>query len=249
MDFELDRAFQSDSTSTTLNTSTSWTMEQEWSNLCFLHYAIDPNILRERIPAGMELDTYEGQAYLSIVPFHMKKIRLREMPSLLSMRFGELNLRTYVTYEGRPGVYFYSIDADSWLGGQLAQLMYHLPYYDADISLVENENQFEFHSVRHGRGPVGEFSCLYRPISEVFEAQAGTLDAWLTQRYSLFSTDSVGRIYRGDIEHGSWQLQRAEATIPCNTLFEAVGLPRPLEEPRAFYVADIVTHCWPLKRL
>lgn len=249
MSRELDPEFQGTFTQAEVDELKPWTMLQEWSKLCFLHYAFDPEALRPKLPAGIELDTYDGKAYVSVVPFYMEKIRLRLEPDFLSMHFGELNLRTYVVVDGRPGVYFFSIDADSWLGSVMAKLMYHLPYYNADIALVENEGTFEFNSVRDGDGPAAELTMSYRPTSEVFHAQPGSLEGWLTERFSLFSNDDEGHIYRGDIEHGTWPLQTAEVEITTNTLFETAGLPAPLDGPHVFYVADIVTHCWSLERV
>ncbi|KEO84622.1 YqjF family protein [Tumebacillus flagellatus] len=249
MSHQVDREFNGTFTETDAAEQKSWMMLQDWADLCFLHYAFDPDMLRPHLPAGMELDVFDGRAYVSIVPFYMKRIRLRLEPDFLSMHFGELNLRTYVTVNGRPGVYFWSIDADSWLGSVMAKLIYHLPYHDADIALVENDGVFEFNSVRGGAGPVANFSCRYRPTSEVFEAESGSLEAFLTQRFSLFSTDAEGNLYRGDIEHGTWPLQHAEATVETNLLFEAAGLPQPLEGPKAYYVKDIVTHCFALEKV
>ncbi|MBL0386001.1 DUF2071 domain-containing protein [Tumebacillus sp. ITR2] len=249
MSREVDQEFNGTFTEGDVERHKPWTMLQDWENLCFLHYAFDPEALRPHIPKGMELDVYEGRAYVSVVPFYMKRIRLRLEPDFLSMHFGELNLRTYVVVDGRPGVYFFSIDADSWLGSVMAKLMYHLPYYDASISLEENDGVFEFHNVRGGDGPAANFSCTYRPTSDVFMAEAGSLHAWLTERFSLFSTDEQGSVFRGDIEHGKWPLQHAEVEIQENQLFEAAGLPQPLEGPKAYFAKEIVTHCWPLERI
>src|SRR5581483_11207596 len=121
---------------------------QSWRNLLFVHWALPPDIVRERVPAPLELDLWEGRAHVGIVPFEMKNIRSRWMPELAALDFLETNVRTYVHYKGEPGVYFFSLEASSWLAVRVARLVWGLPYFHAEMSNGEGT----YRSVRKGTG-------------------------------------------------------------------------------------------------
>ncbi|WP_293909199.1 DUF2071 domain-containing protein [Deinococcus sp.] len=197
-----------------------------WQRLCFMHWAVDARTLRPHIPEGLTLDTHQGRAYLGVVPFVMSGVAPRGLPTVSGLsEFPELNLRTYVTdAQGHAGVWFFSLDATQPIAVRLARAGFHLPYFDARMWNRERGDVTEYASVRTHRGvTAGAFAGAYRPVGPVFTSEPGSLEMWLTERYSLFSA-SGSRIYRGRIWHEPWPLQRAEAEIRVNTLAELIGM-------------------------
>ncbi|MBP3953276.1 YqjF family protein [Bacillus suaedae] len=203
-----------------------WIMAQTWKHLLFAHYRVEKAVLRELVPKCFEIDTYDGQAWISIVPFEMSGIHLhglRELPA--APVFEELNVRTYITFGGKPGVYFFSLDANSALAVKFANITYGLPYLHAKMRKIVKAETVEFFSERtDARAEKGIFSSEYRPISEEFTSTSGSIDYWLTERYLLYVVKGKG-IYEGNIHHCPWALQEAEAKFEINTVAESVGIP------------------------
>jgi hypothetical protein len=201
-------------------------MSMGWQDLLFLHWPVAPADLARWIPRGLELETWEGRAWLGVVPFRMTGIRLRWLPPIPGTdAFPELNVRTYVRCGDRSGVWFFSLDAAHRLAVRVARAGYHLNYLDARMECAEREGWIQYRSRRtHAGAPPAEFSARYRPKGEVACSRAGSLEAWLTERYSLFAADAAGGIYRGDIEHSPWPLQAAEAVVETNSMTRGLGL-------------------------
>ncbi|MFC4452632.1 DUF2071 domain-containing protein [Deinococcus sonorensis] len=225
-----------------------WVLQMRWLELCFMHWAVDPAVLRPQLPAGLTLDTYDGQAYLGVVPFRMAGVRPRgtvDVPGVSA--FPELNLRTYVTAGGVPGVWFYSLDAAQPLAVRLARSLFHLPYFDARMQLERRGDVLAYASQRTHRGaPAGQFAAAYRPVGPAFEAERGTLEDFLTRRLALYSADRQGRVYRGHIHHVPWPLQRAEAELRVNTLAEPLGVA--LEgAPHLLYSRRLDVQAWAIR--
>jgi uncharacterized protein len=197
-----------------------------WCDLLFAHWEVAAADLRALIPSGLELDLFEGRAYLGVVPFRMQGVTPRGVPALPGLHsFPELNLRTYVTAGGKPGVWFFSLDAGQKLAVRVARRLFHLPYFDArfDIKLLNGE--VDYAAVRtHAHAPAGSFAAKYGPAGAVYRAAEGSLDSWLTDRYCLYSADLAGRVYRGEVDHEPWPLQPARACIRLNTLGDLVGI-------------------------
>ena len=189
-------------------------------------------MLRSHIPAGLEIDTFDEQAWLGIVPFSMSGVRLRWTPPLPGLSaFPELNVRTYVTAQGKPGVWFFSLDAASALAVAAARLSFHLPYFRARMECSQSDGWIQYESKRtHRRAPGAIFEARYRATGDAFEAPRGSLAHFLTERYCLYSAAS-GRIYRGEIHHPPWLLQAAEARLTRNSMAEAAGLTLPADPP------------------
>ena len=226
-----------------------WALQMRWLELCFMHWAVDAQAIKRQLPAGVELDTYQGRAYLGVVPFRMEGIRPRftfDVPGLSA--FAELNLRTYVTVQGVPGVWFFSLDTAQPTAVQLARAAFHLPYLNARMWTRKQGDVVEYASLRTHQGVApARFAAAYRPVGEVFTAQPGSLEDWLTNRSVLYSVDRQGHIFRGDIHHAPWPLQRAEARVAVNTLSEQIGLP--LEgEPRLLYSERLDVRAWLIVR-
>jgi uncharacterized protein len=210
-----------------------WVMAQTWHDLLFAHWPIPAAALRPHIPPQLEIDTFEGQAWLAVVPFRMSGVRLRVTPALHWLsRFPELNVRTYVTMDGKPGVWFFSLDAGNPLAVSIARAWFHLPYFRARMSCEERNGWIHYRSERTYRGaPSGLLEGRYRPTGEVFFAEPGTLEHFLTERYCLYTAGGMGRIIRGEIHHPPWQLQLAEASFTRNTMAEASGFALPTQVP------------------
>ena len=210
-----------------------WIMAQSWHDLLFAHWPVDVAAIRPHIPAGLRIDTFEERAWLGIVPFRMSGVRLRWTPPLPWLSaFPELNVRTYVTAEDKPGVWFFSLDAANSLAVLAARLSFRLPYFRAEMRCEEIKGWIQYENRRSHRGaPEANLEARYKGAGEFFEAQRGTLTYFLTERYCLYSASSVGRIYRGEIHHVPWLLQAAEARFMRNSMAEAAGLALPAAEP------------------
>ena len=201
-----------------------WFMTQTWHDLLFAHWPVDPAPIRARLPHTFELDLFDAQAWIGVVPFHMTNVAPRAVPSMPWLSaFPELNVRTYVQVGGRPGVYFFSLDAGSRFAVRVARALLNLPYWSARMSVSRRGDVVEYHSRRRSE-PSSEFTATYAPVGSTFNAASGTLEYFLTERYCLYHQDRAGVPYRLEIHHPPWSLQIAEAIVRTNTLAEANGL-------------------------
>lgn len=209
-----------------------WIMAQYWHDLLFAHWPIDAAKLRPHIPSPLTIDTFDGHAWLGIVPFRMSGVRLRWTPSLPWLSaFPELNVRTYVTAQGKPGVWFFSLDASNPVAVTVARATFHLPYFTARMHCEESKGLIHYRSERaHRDAPAAVFEGRYRPSGALFEPQRGTLEHFLTERYCLYAA-SHGRVHRGEIHHPPWLLQAAQAEFDRNSMAEAAGLVLPKQPP------------------
>jgi uncharacterized protein YqjF (DUF2071 family) len=228
-----------------------WIMTQTWHDLLFAHWPVDRALIASQIPAGMALDLFENQAWLGIVAFHMTNVAPRGVPALPWVsRFPELNVRTYVQAGGKPGVYFFSLDAGSLVAVGAARTMFHLPYFSASMKVAEEGGLIAYQSRRtSARGTAAEFTATYRPAGPLFEARPGTLEYFLVERYCLFTTDNSGHLYTVDIHHPPWPLQGADATITENTMAAAAGLRLPSIAPLLHFARRQDMVGWPLTRV
>ncbi len=176
-----------------------WLMLQIWHDLLFAHWPIAPRVMRQRVPPEMPLDTFDGQCWIGIVPFYMSHVRPRWVPPLAGLwRFPELNVRTYVTLDNKPGVYFFSLDTVYQSVLWAARTFYHLPYWQAQRQVDVSEDKVAYSS-RRNLG-AAQLSAFCRPATPLVACQPGSLEHWLTERY-CFYTRHRGRIYRGEIHH------------------------------------------------
>ena len=226
-----------------------WFMTQSWHDLLFAHWPIDARALQEKLPAGLPLDTYDGQAWLGVIPFHMTNVAPRGVPSIpFVSEFPELNVRTYVTLHGKPGIYFFSLDAGNSLAVAAARTLFHLPYFSATMRVEQGNGEVSFHSQRDTRMQgVAEFAATYRPIGPVQPPKPGTLEYFLTERYCLYTVDSSFHAKRLDIHHWPWPLQAAEARITVNTMAEAAGIRLPSTAPLLHFAKRQDMVAWPLR--
>lgn len=227
--------------------SRPWVMYQSWRELLFLHWTVPPATLRLLIPAQLELDLFQGRAWVGLTPFRMVGLRPRFLPALPGVSsFPELNLRTYVRFGDRAGIVFFTLDATSLPAILAARLLYSLPYRRAAITVEHTDGWIRYSSRR--LDGYAAFSARYRPAGDVFQAAPGSLEHFLTERYALYAVDDGGRVLRGDIHHAPWNLQPAEAEIEMNTLAAAHGIQRPSDRPVLHYAARQDTLIWPTVR-
>lgn len=210
-----------------------WVMTQSWHNLLFAHWPVAVEALRPHVPAALPIDTYKGNAWLGVVPFYMTNVRPRFTPALPGLSaFAELNVRTYVILDRKPGVWFFSLDAANPLAVAAARLWFGLPYFRASMNCEEMGGDIRYHSERtHSGAPAAVLQASYKPTGEVFEPQPGTLEYFLTERYCLYAARPGGKIYRGEIHHPPWHLQKAEGDFAENSMAAAAGITLPNQEP------------------
>lgn len=231
--------------------SKPWIMRQTWKNVLFAHWPIPKEQLRPHIPSGLEMDTYDGSAWLGVIVLEIGGIYPRGLLSRsVVQRFPEVNLRTYVHYCGKPGVLFLSLDVENWASLNIAKRWYHLPYQKAKVSLQNERLVFRCHSMRNTMSNIPiVFKGNYYPNSETFLSEKGSLTHWFTERYCLFSTNKKGNLFCGEIHHEPWPLQKARAEINSNTLATPFQINLNEVEPVLHFSKGIDTVFWNIKKL
>jgi hypothetical protein len=222
-------------------------MAMSWRDLAFLHWPVAPEALRKRVPPGLTLDTFEGDAFLGVVPFHMKGVRPRFVPALPGVSsFVELNVRTYVVAEEKPGVWFFSLDATSRLAVRGARRFFHLPYFDANMSTSREDGFVKYFCERsHEGAPPARFSARYRGTGP---ARGTELETWLTERYCLYAEKS-GRLFRGEIHHPPWPLENGQAEIETLDMTRIVGIELSPKPTLVHFAERIDVVGWTLRAL
>ncbi|MCI3927211.1 DUF2071 domain-containing protein [Paenibacillus sp. TRM 82003] len=205
----------------------TWIMRQGWKNVLFMHWPVPTEAMQARVPNRLTIDTFEEQAWISLVLFVIDGVWLRGWPFPILPAFPEINIRTYVTHQGKPGIYFLSLDAPHWATYTAAKRWYRLPYARASINLRRDEERFVCRSERYARADerraVFEGEFIPSESRETF-ARPGTLEHWATERYRLYSADAAGRLYSAEVQHPPWPLQGAEAEIRANTMIASLGI-------------------------
>lgn len=206
---------------------TRWVIRQEWHDLLFAHWRIPIELLRQKVPQQLELDLWQGEAYIGVVPFLLRNIRPRSLPAMpVISHFAEINVRTYVSYKGIPGVYFFSLDAANLSAVLGARFAYALPYYHAKFEVKKQAEGVSYASCRLQRPGPAEFRATYRPSSDVhsYELPERSLERFLSERYCLYAV-TKRHVYRTVVHHLPWPLQSAEAEIEHNTMTMPIGIP------------------------
>jgi uncharacterized protein len=228
-----------------------WVLFMSWHDLLFMHWPVHEEALRSLIPPALHLDTFGGSAWLSVTPFRMTGVRPRFLPSVPPLsNFPELNVRTYVTAGGKPGIWFFSLDAGNPVAVRLARATFHLPYLDAEMSCAVVGDEVHYRSVRtRGGTPGAELAARYRPVGEPSESRPGTLENFLTERYCLYAADGRDNVYRGDIHHHPWPLQPAEAEVEKLTMTEQIGVALPETGPVLHFSERLDVLAWSPRRI
>ncbi|MGH7503149.1 MAG: YqjF family protein [Longimicrobiales bacterium] len=240
-----------------------------WHDLLFAHWPVEAGVLRPLVPTGLEIETFDGMAWVGVVPFRMSGIRIRHCPPIPSTRaFPEINVRTYVRPAGAVGedargVWFFSLDASSRMAVRAARRWYGLPYRHARFRLRRALNigvgsnagggAATATQVRPGldyecdrtepRSASARFDATYGPCGPPFRARAGSLDRFLTERYRLF-TMRDGRLLAVAIHHVPWPLQPAQADIRTNTMTDAIGITLPAPPPLLHFAHRLDVLAW-----
>jgi uncharacterized protein len=227
-----------------------WVMRMTWSDLLFAHWMVDPHVVASLLPAGVTLDTHDGKAWVGVVPFLMSNVAPRFCPSIPGLsRFLELNVRTYVSVGGKPGVWFFSLDAASRVAVRVARATFNLPYMDAKMTISQdNGGTVHYQSTRtHRDEPSAEYDASYSVAGEFCRAKVGSLEHWLTARYCLYSTNRRGRVFRGEIDHPPWSLAPVTYTERTNTMVHGLGFS--LEgEPHLLVAKPVDVQAWMISR-
>lgn len=233
-----------------------WLMTQRWNDLLFAHWPVSERQIAPMLPEGLEVDTFQGSAWLGAVPFWLDRIKIRGIPPLSGLRrFPDLNLRTYVRDEdtGTPGLYFFSLDASSLLVVGVARSIFHLPCHWAEMRLEHwPEREFAFYSRRRFTPEPVIFKARYRslgPSHQLAEGWAGTLPQFFSERPRLFSVNREGQTIQAALHHIPWPLEEAEAEIERNDLAGAIGIRLLNKEPVLHYSRCMAVYVWPEKVL
>ena len=223
---------------------TPWVLSMRWHDLLFAHWPVPIELIRPLIPGILEIDTFDGSCWIGVVPFRMSGVRPRYIP--IPLAFPELNVRTYVKSKDRSGVWFFSLDAASWLSVRAARWL-GLPYYDARMTVQVEGDVVGYDSLRtHKNAPPADFGAKYNPTSSVYYSAPGTLDHWLTERYALYGALKPDRVVYGEIHHVQWPLQRAQAEVPRNTMTRALGFDLPDTKPICHFARYQEVVAWPI---
>jgi uncharacterized protein YqjF (DUF2071 family) len=226
-----------------------WVLGQSWLSLLFAHWRVPAEQVRSRVPAGLELDLFDGEAWLSVTPFEVRGARARGVPPppVLS-RFPELNVRTYVTHAQRPGIWFFSLDAGSALAVAAGRTAYRLPYFRARMGIdAGHQPWIDYRSERMDRrGAPAVLRARYRPLGGHRHAAPGSLEAWLVERYRLYTVHH-GQVFAADIHHRPWTLQDAHADVRVSTMADWLGIGLQ-GDPLVQYAARQDVVVWPPAR-
>lgn len=211
-----------------------------WRSVLFANWPVDPAVVDAHLPDRLAVDTYDGDAWLSVVPFTNVAVRPEGLPESLGFPLPELNLRTYVTHGDERGVYFFSLDADGLLGVAGARLFHHLPYYAADIDLAAEDGAVRFANRRtHPGARPNAFDATYEPVGEQFRADPDSLEAFLTERYRYYTETPGGDLRYAQIRHEQWPLYEARVDVRENQVFESNGFTEPEREPVHLFSAGV----------
>lgn len=228
------------------NTPHPWVLFMTWRNLMFASWRIPVETLRPHVPPELEIDTFDGTAWITLVPMAVTDMHWRGIEPIPGMEaFRELNLRTYVKGKDRPGVYFLSIDCPAAFSDWIARHFFGVPYYEAQIATYTDATSFHFASERTQKGqPPASLFTTFRPLGDGAAPAPGSLEAFLVERYSLYFVGK-SEVWRGDIHHDEWLLQHAEADLEVNTVSSAAGIVLGPKPDHAAFVVRTDTLIYP----
>jgi uncharacterized protein YqjF (DUF2071 family) len=232
-------------------------MRQKWRDLLFVHWPIEPQALRPLVPPQLELDLFDGTAYVGLVPFTMTGVRPVGLPAVAGISsFHETNVRTYVRLaDCDPGVWFFNLEAASAIAVRLARWLFYLPYHYARMFLEhevtaqpDEPASILYAGTRHWPGPLpASYAVRARPEGRIQPAEPGSLEHFLVERYILFA-NRKSRLYQGRVHHTPYPLQSAKVLSLDETLLAAAGIDRPDTPPLAHFARGVDVEVYPLRR-
>ena len=208
-------------------------MRQHWRDLLFAHWQVDPAVIQQHLPRGLRVDTWQGKAFLGVVPFRMAEVRVGPFPPVPGFsQLLELNLRTYVVDEtGVRGVWFHTLDANHATAVAIARICFHLPYHRATQQANRGpDGSLTFRSRRCAGPERGESVLRWTPGRDLPAPTTDELTHFLVERYVLH-TYSGQRLLRGRIAHAPYRLRAAQASVEAAPLFAAQGFTPPTTPP------------------
>lgn len=224
-------------------------MYQSWGNLLFMHWRLPADLIRPHIPEPVQIDTFDSSAWIAITPFELWNVRPIFVPPIpFFSDFCEINVRTYVYYENVPGVWFFSLDANSVLAVLGARLFYSLPYHNAEMSLRRTGKSINFSSNRSNQEHGGFDAAWFIENGEAKTSEPGSLEFFLTERYCLYTLYEHD-LYRCRIHHQPWELGPARPENLSTDLFSADGLPTPEGDPILHAARPVDVEVWPLAKI
>ncbi len=212
-----------------------WVAQQEWHDVLFMHWPVPYDLLKPYVPDPFILETYGEQAWISIVLFRVEKSRLRNMPTIMSYPpFLQMNIRTYIQFQGEPGIYFLSVDVNRLLIMMTAKRLLQLPYKMAKMKLEQTKDQLLFTSKQWTKNYVdARISVRYRPLTNTVFSQKGTLPYWLTERYCSWMIHG-NKIVKAPLSHISWMLYHAELDMTMTNIIPFI--------PNKYFHLNPLTH-------
>ncbi len=224
-----------------------WVMEQHWQDVLFVHWPYRPEVLRPLVPAMLDIEEREGSAWISVVALRMAHLRLRGLSRLAVLHdFAELNLRTYVSHQGNPGVWFLRIDAASELATQVGRRCFHAPYHHVDATISRGSHPIDF-AEHAARGPGPETMLRYEPTGDPIACGEDSLVDFLTARDCLYT---VGRrkvdVLQCDVDHQPWTLYHADAHMELDAFLRSGHVPPPVTRPMMHWAHETTSKVmWP----
>ena len=227
------------------NTTRGAAMNMTWKDLLFIHWRVDPELLQKTLPEGLEVDTFDGSAWIALVPFTMAATRPSFFPPLpIARNFHECNVRTYVLKDGVPGVWFYSLDAASRIAVFGGRHLWHLNYVNARFQVKKNDRTHDYRLKRQdGKGT----RIKWRTGDAMPRSEFGSLRHFLTERYNLYSGKDQ-RIWRGAVHHEPWTLRQAELLELDDELVSEAGIEM-IGDPICMAADPVAVRGWMLKRV
>ena len=208
-------------------------MKQQWRDLAYIHWRYDPAVVRELLPEGIEVDTFDGSAWVGLIPFSMRNISFPFIPPVPYFgSFPEVNVRTYVKRNGVPGVWFFSLDVNRLIPAFVARTTYFIPYCWGSASHTKDGQRLRTTVKR--RWPSRSSTQIKLTIGEEIK-EPSDLAHFLSARWGLYSKGFGGRLRYAPVDHEQWQLYEANIVDLSDHLVMAAGLPAPTGEAHVMF--------------
>jgi uncharacterized protein YqjF (DUF2071 family) len=222
-----------------------WSWRQNWYDLLFAHWPIPIARVRPFVPAGLTIQEFNGTSWIGVIPFRMTGVMRRPLPDLPWISaFPELNVRVYVERDGKPGVWFLSLDATNRLAVWAARRFFHLPYWHSRIEFSKERGRVRYRCTRRGTARPIRFEAEYGSTAAPALATKGSLEQFLAERYCLYAQSSKGRLYRCEVHHQPWPLQIADGHVEANDMVAPFGLAPLIGQPIMHFSKGVETVVW-----